>query len=119
MQRIKSLFSCLLSTLYGLLFTVYCLLYSSSAHASTLWYAETKTVKQIDAATNQVTQTIPLAKEAQEPKAIAIDQHDNALWVLSKKQVLKIDSSGSILIRQNLKNIAKDAEPDFLLNKPL
>src|SRR5712692_861772 len=64
-----------------------------------IWFADHVSAKQLEVATDRITQIIPLAHE---PSALAIDPNDKSLWVLSHKRLLKFDAQTSLILDLNL-----------------
>lgn len=65
-----------------------------------LWFADHKTVKQLDPATDTVTRHIALDHA---PQALAVDPADGALWVLVEKTLYKFGAGGDALLAIDLK----------------
>src|SRR5712692_2924331 len=67
-----------------------------------IWFADHVSAKQLEVATDRITQIIPLAHE---PSALAIDPNDKSLWVLSHKHLLKFDAQTSLILDLDLKTL--------------
>ncbi|MBI5783125.1 MAG: hypothetical protein HZA69_05245, partial [Gammaproteobacteria bacterium] len=89
---------------------------SNAPSSPSIWYADHRAAYQVDAATHQIRQTIPLADE---PTALAIDPRDQSLWVLAHKQLQKFDANTSLVLEVDLKTLVKDiGDPKTLLLHP-
>jgi PKD repeat protein len=83
---------------------------SSSAGASAdpgIWVADHKTLKYVDIATYEVSQTYRLD---QKPRAVAMDPTDGALWVLTRRQLLKLDSETNLLSDIGLRDLTRGTD---------
>lgn len=75
-----------------------------------VWFADHKTLKQINTTTHEVVQTYRLDHK---PLALAVDPTDNALWVLGKHELLKLDAEVNRFLDIDLKEFSQrrnDAE---------
>lgn len=89
---------------------------SNAPSSPSIWYADHRAAYQVDAATHQIRQTIPLADE---PTALAVDPRDQSLWVLAHKQLQKFDANTSLVLEVDLKNLFKDInDPKSLALNP-
>lgn len=69
-----------------------------------IWFADGKTVKQIDVVTHDLSQQIPLQRR---PEALAVDPNDHALWVLTPRRLLKFDGQTNPILEIDLRALSK------------
>jgi Bacterial Ig domain len=69
-----------------------------------IWFADNKTLKQISTATQEVIQSYHLEEK---PLALALDPTDKALWVLGKRELLKLDAEVNRLLEIDLKALTQ------------
>jgi Glucodextranase, domain B/PKD domain len=69
-----------------------------------IWFADNKTLKQISTATQEVIQSYHLEEK---PLALALDPTDKALWVLGKRELLKLDAEVNRPLEIDLKALTQ------------
>jgi ligand-binding sensor domain-containing protein len=88
----------------------------TASEVGDVWVADHRTAYRIDTDSSRITDRIPLPKEA---TALAVDPRDQALWVLTHKQLLKFDAATSLLFEVDLKDFVKDLpDPEALILNP-
>jgi hypothetical protein len=75
---------------------------ASLAQSGGLWFADAQSVQRIDTDTNVVTQVIP----QQGVLALALNQKDSSLWVLTSGVLTKLDANGATLAAIDLKGLS-------------
>ena len=73
-----------------------------------IWVADHKTLKYVDPATHEVSQTYRLDHK---PRALVIDPTDDALWVLTRRQLLKFDGATNLLKEIDLRDLTRETDP--------
>jgi hypothetical protein len=69
-----------------------------------IWCADHKTLKQLRSAADEVVQTYRLDHK---PLALTVDPIDDALWVLGKHELLKLDAEANRLLDIDLKELSQ------------
>lgn len=77
---------------------------ADGAIPSFVWFADHKTLKQINTATHEVVRTYRLDYK---PLVLAVDPTDDALWVLGKHELLKLDAEANRLRDIDLKGLSQ------------
>src|SRR4051794_1789228 len=75
---------------------------AASAYAGSLWFSDAAGIHRIDTSTGAVTAS--LAQDG--VVALALDQRDDALWILTSGRLRKLDASGTMAVDLDLKMLA-------------